>query len=114
MKFKRYLLFAAIPLLFGATFSLQLRLDGIKKGKGDFETLLYLPSGRFLKPAALGFDELLADFLWVKAVTYFGGHLMVALCKFFQNVVPCGAFGGHGPELEQFFCRAAPGNENND
>ncbi|MFH1625453.1 MAG: hypothetical protein ABID54_09915, partial [Pseudomonadota bacterium] len=76
MKFKRYLVFVVVPLLFGATFSLQLRLDGIKKDKGDFESLLYLPSGRFLKPAALGFDELLADFLWVKAVTYFGGHYL--------------------------------------
>jgi hypothetical protein len=38
------------------------------------EDLLYLPSGKFLKGAALGFDEMLADFLWIKAIGYFGGH----------------------------------------
>ena len=34
----------------------------------------YLPSGQFLKGAALAYDELLADFLWIKAVLYFGEH----------------------------------------
>ncbi|WP_022668513.1 hypothetical protein [Desulfospira joergensenii] len=38
------------------------------------EDLFYLPSGNFLKGAALGFDEILADFLWIKALSYFGEH----------------------------------------
>lgn len=38
------------------------------------EDMLYLPSGNFLKGAALGFDEMLADLLWIKALAYFGGH----------------------------------------
>ena len=38
------------------------------------ESFLYLPSGTFLKGAALGYDEMLADLLWIKAVGYFGGH----------------------------------------
>ena len=74
MKAKKYWVAITVCLLFGLTSSLQLRLDWIKKDKKDFENLLYLPSGKFLKPAALGFDELLADLLWVKAVNYFGGH----------------------------------------
>lgn len=76
MKAKRYLVSIALPLLLSVTFSLQLRLDWIKKDRKAIESLLYLPSGKFLKPAALGFDELLADFLWIKAVTYFGGHYL--------------------------------------
>ena len=39
------------------------------------ESFLYLPSGTFLKGAALGYDEMLADLLWIKAVGYFGGHI---------------------------------------
>ena len=35
---------------------------------------MYLPSGNFLKGAALGYDEMLADLLWIKAIGYFGGH----------------------------------------
>ncbi|MBI4619763.1 MAG: hypothetical protein HY739_06340 [Desulfobacterales bacterium] len=76
MKAKRYLVFIALPLLFSVTFYLQLKLDWIKKDRKDFESLLYLPSGKFIKTAALGFDELLADLLWVKAVAYFGGHYL--------------------------------------
>lgn len=34
----------------------------------------YLPSGKFLKGAALSYDELLADLLWIKAIGYFGEH----------------------------------------
>jgi hypothetical protein len=34
----------------------------------------YLPSGNFLKGAALCYDEILADFLWIKAIAYFGEH----------------------------------------
>lgn len=38
------------------------------------EDMLYLPSGKFLKGVALGFDEMVADLLWIKALAYFGGH----------------------------------------
>jgi tetratricopeptide (TPR) repeat protein len=42
---------------------------------GDYEKLNYLPSGFFLKGMALGYDEALADFLWVRTVGYFGAHV---------------------------------------
>jgi tetratricopeptide (TPR) repeat protein len=35
----------------------------------------YLPSGTFLKGLALGFDEALADYFWVRTVLYFGTHV---------------------------------------
>ena len=38
------------------------------------ETFQYLPSGAFLKGAALAFDEVLADYLWIQALGYFGTH----------------------------------------
>jgi tetratricopeptide (TPR) repeat protein len=40
------------------------------------ESLLYLPSGKYLKPLALGYDQLFADLLWMKTISYFGGHFM--------------------------------------
>lgn len=40
------------------------------------ESLLYLPSGKYLKPLALGYDQVLADVLWIKTISYFGGHFM--------------------------------------
>ncbi len=38
------------------------------------EELIYMPSGKFLKGAALGYDEILGDLLWIKALGYFGSH----------------------------------------
>ena len=38
------------------------------------EKLIYIPSGRFLKTATLGFHVVLADLLWTRAVIYFGDH----------------------------------------
>jgi hypothetical protein len=42
----------------------------------SFEQFLYLPSGRHTKALTLGFSNLAADVLWVRAVGYFGGHLL--------------------------------------
>lgn len=38
------------------------------------ESLNYLPSGKFLKGIALGYDEAFADFMWVRTIGYFGTH----------------------------------------
>ena len=40
------------------------------------DSLLYIPSGEHLKVMSLGFESLLADALWVKAIGYFGGHTL--------------------------------------
>lgn len=40
------------------------------------ESFLYLPSGDYLKPLALGYKQVLADLLWIQAVHYFGSHYM--------------------------------------
>ena len=36
--------------------------------------LLYYPSGRFLKEAALGYDQAMASILWLRVVQYYGEH----------------------------------------
>jgi hypothetical protein len=35
---------------------------------------LYLPSGRFVEQASLGYKELAADWVWFRAVQYYGGY----------------------------------------
>jgi hypothetical protein len=35
---------------------------------------LYLPSGKFIKPASLGYRQLAADLTWFSAVQYYGGY----------------------------------------
>lgn len=62
-----------IALFFGIV-QTQRTLITYRSARG--ESLLYLPSGKFLKPLALGYDQLLADLLWMKTISYFGGHFM--------------------------------------
>lgn len=53
----------------------QIQIDKTKNGHSKIEDMKDLPSGQFLKGAALAYDELFADYLWIKAVVYFGDHL---------------------------------------
>jgi len=48
-----------------------LRRDGRAGGE-----LMYFPSGYLLKPMALGHPLTLADFLWLRAIQYYGEHRM--------------------------------------
>ena len=40
------------------------------------EELSYFPSGEWLRPAALGHPETMADLAWIRAVQYYGEHRM--------------------------------------
>lgn len=71
---KSLLIISSIMILFFAQVQLQNRLEQHKSV--EMESLLYLPSGEYLKPLALGFDQMLADLLWIKTINYFGGHFM--------------------------------------
>ena len=62
-----------IILLWIGVYWQQLYIDA-NFTRQHIEKMLYLPSGKFLKPLCLGFDEVVADLLWMKAVVYFGGH----------------------------------------
>ncbi len=76
MRKGKLFVFILIILLFICVCFLQHNIESIKKAYPQFENLLYLPSGKFIKSAVLGFDELAADILYVKAIGYFGGHYL--------------------------------------
>ncbi len=69
-------LFIIIIFLLICAYFLQYNIENIKKVYPQFESLLYLPTGKFIKLAVLGFDEVAADILYVKAIGYFGGHYL--------------------------------------
>ena len=77
---KKYLLHRHIYLFFLlfslalSCYTLQVHIDTRIYHPPRTEDFKYLPSGKFLKTAAIAYDELLADILWIKALTYFGGH----------------------------------------
>ncbi|MBZ5567811.1 MAG: hypothetical protein LAN64_08165 [Acidobacteriia bacterium] len=47
------------------------RIDGMRSG-GTLEEVLYIPSPKVLKRMSLGYNGLLADVYWTRAVQYFG------------------------------------------
>ncbi len=70
-----FIVFPIIVLGLAMTvYLLQIKMDRVYPLKDKIEDLKYLPSGKFLKGAALSYDEVLADLLWIKAIGYFGGH----------------------------------------
>src|SRR5512147_2888440 len=60
-----------VASLTGATFTLK-GLDRVQSG-ATLKDVLYISSPRALKRMSLGFDGLLADIYWTRAVQYFGG-----------------------------------------
>ncbi len=40
------------------------------------QELMYFPSGKFLKEMAIEYDNLLSDFVWLRAIQYYGFHLV--------------------------------------
>jgi hypothetical protein len=46
-----------------------------RRYSGDVvEELMYFPSGRILGTASLGYDAIVADFLWLRGIQYYGEH----------------------------------------
>lgn len=57
-----------------AIYTIRSGLD-YRRYSGDVvEELMYYPSGRLLKVADLGFGSLVADFMWLKGIQYYGEH----------------------------------------
>ncbi len=51
----------------------QSRIEGVRRSSG-VHPLLYLPSGKYLRVMALGFDGLLADVLYLWSIQYYGNY----------------------------------------
>ncbi len=54
--------------------STQNRLDVYRTPEKALEEMVYLPDGKVLKWVSLGYSNVLADYLWIKSVLYFGRH----------------------------------------
>lgn len=54
----------------------HVQLDELPPPPGTMEVYMYVPSGEFLKHFTFGFNQLVADYFWIKTISYFGDHLM--------------------------------------
>lgn len=67
-------LLAAVPVLLAASIGLQLVRDRAATPFQPPAGLLWFRSGDAVKRMALGYDNLLADLYWMRAVVYYGGE----------------------------------------
>lgn len=69
--FYKTLYLVALVMLISSAYLCNVH-DNRRAGSSKYEPLPYLPSGKLLKGLVLGYDEALADFVWIRTVTWFG------------------------------------------
>ena len=67
-------LLLVLVLLGEVIYTTQCRLDVYRTPEKALQDMIYLPDGQVLRWASLGFSSVLADYLWIKSVLYFGRH----------------------------------------
>lgn len=72
----------ATPVLFAAIAALQVRIDARTRSLAAQKQELLLRSGSLVKKLSLGYDPLLADIYWTRAVQYYGARIGVPDAKF--------------------------------
>lgn len=64
---------------FGLIFLLQNKIERTYRRKLSerlVEEMMYFPSGKFLRPALIEYQDVGADLVWLRAIQYYGHHLM--------------------------------------
>jgi len=72
----------AVPVLFVALAALQVRIDAQARAMGDEREELLLRSPATLKQISLGYDSLLADLYWTRAIQYYGERMGTEHARF--------------------------------
>ncbi len=104
MRSRRLLLVLVAGLLACGSVGSLRALENVPRGGGSDEKL-YVPSGRYLRQAALGFREVAADYLWFQTVQYYGAYrrgehdlgyfrgLLDAVCRLDPQFIEAYRFG---------------------
>jgi hypothetical protein len=72
----------AVPLLFVVVAALQVRIDAKTRAPVRQEEELLFRSGLVVKKISLGYDSLLADIYWTRAVQYWGARVAMPGANF--------------------------------
>ncbi len=69
---KKAIFIFLILILTASIFAIQKRVDLHRKGLRQVDEVTYIPSGKYLKTAVIGYDQITADFYWLKTIQYIG------------------------------------------
>lgn len=72
LALKSFLLALVMAILSVPIHLLHVELDGFRKKQTAEESLRYIPSGKYLSVAVLGYDNVVSDFMWFRSVAMFG------------------------------------------
>ena len=70
----RWIALSAIPVLFAAAAGMQWKIDGQSANVSDANEELLLQSPDAIKKLSMGYEGLLGDIYWTRAVQYYGSH----------------------------------------
>lgn len=65
-----------LPLIITSLFYLQKGIDLKKVAVSQAERFIFLPKGEYLKTASLGYDQLVADAIWLQAIQVIGEKMI--------------------------------------
>lgn len=77
-----------LVVLFVLVFLVQSRIDDAFGEYRATEEILYVENGELLKRATVGFESLVADLYWLRAVQYFGGKRLEVTNKNYDLLQP--------------------------
>jgi tetratricopeptide (TPR) repeat protein len=64
----------------------QGRIEARAAGRDAVHPLMYLPSGRYLRVAAIGFDGLLADLIYLWSIQYYGNYAIADRFRYLEQI----------------------------
>lgn len=71
---KKSAIIVAIILSCAAFMGLKETIDGLSRDKIPGSSIIYIPSGKYMKYASLGFSSLLADIVYLWAIQYYSNY----------------------------------------
>lgn len=75
-----------VLLLLGGIVSLSMTLERIPRQKIPGASVLYLPSGKYLKYATFGYSSLAADLIYLWAIQYYSTYTIVDRYKYLEHI----------------------------
>ena len=81
-------LFLAIMLILtcGLLMAFKIKTDNIKREKIPGASVIYLPKAKYLKYATFGFDEILADLVYIWAVQYYSDYSIFDRFQYLDHI----------------------------
>ncbi len=77
-RFKNYLIQLLIVPIALSVYLTQIQIEGYKDIEQRIEKFMMLPKGEYLKPMTLGYEQLVGDIIWLRAIQVIGDKVVTS------------------------------------